>query len=254
MKQVVLIVLILSCSSISYSQNQLFIEGKNIWVRETPVDGKVLMKLNTGDTCLVLGKSNEQVIKGNKDFWYQIEHNGEIGWVFGSQTSIRQKAAINNFEPFLKYFLTTSFFGKRINSLIKVKSHHINPFVKKEIGVYRFFNPGSACVLASFESYIPVHPKIDFLSIYKNESPKNGFCDESKDPDGVYYSEIDKLPTYADIEKGGSERINIPAKYRNGSKIKVDILKDEWIVKTMYFIIADHKWWLVLIDDCDCSA
>ncbi|WP_299315423.1 hypothetical protein [uncultured Aquimarina sp.] len=212
------------------------------------------MKLNTGDTCLVLKKSVSQVIRGNRDFWYQIDYKGKKGWVFGSQTSIKQKASIHNVDPFLKYFLDTSFFAKDVNSLIKVKSPKINQFIKKEIGINRFFNPGSACVLTSFESYIPVYPKIDSLVLYKNQAPKGGFCDESKDADGVYYTQIDQFPTYFDIEAGNSKRIHIPMKHRNGAKIKVDILKEKNIIKTMYFMIADQKWWLVLIDDCDCSA
>lgn len=235
-------------------QETLLIEGKDIWIRETPKTGKVVMKLNEGDVCLVLKKSDTQVIRGNKDFWYYIDFNGKKGWVFGSQTSIKQKASIHNFKPFLKYFLKTSFFNEDINSLIKDKSPKVTQFVKKEIGIHRLFNPGSTCVLDSFESYIPVFLPIDPLTLFKNQSPKDGFCEDSKDADGVYYNKIDEFPTFYDMEKDAAGEIDIPKTYENSAKIKVDILKQRNIIKTMYFITADDKWWLVLIDDCDCSA
>ena len=56
------------------------------------------------------------------------------------------------------------------------------------------------------------------------------------------------------MEKDTAGQINISEKYHDSEKIKVDILKDKNIIKTMYFITADDKWRLVLIDDCDCSA
>ena len=159
--------LVLMCNAnLLLGQEILLIEGKDIWVRETPKTGKVVMKLNEGDVCVVLNKSDAQVIRGSKYFWYYIDFNGSKGWVFGSQTSLKQKASLHNFQPFLKYFLELSFFNKDINILIKDKSPKVTQFVKKEIGVHRLFNPGSACVLDSFESYIPVFLPIDPLTLF----------------------------------------------------------------------------------------
>ncbi|MBW1295549.1 hypothetical protein [Aquimarina litoralis] len=254
-QQLVAIIMLVLCSNVLLGQDVLVIEGKDIWVRETPKTGRVVMKLNTGDTCSVLKKSDMQIIRGQEDFWYYIDFKGEKGWVFGSQTSIKQKASLHNFEPFLKYFMNTTFFGEYINNLIRDKSPKVTRFVKKDIGVHRLFNPGSACVLCdNFEGYIPIFPKVDPLTLYENRSPEGGFCEESKDADGVYYIKVDKLPTYADVVNGTSKQIYIPANYRNNMKIKVDVLKEKHIIKTMYFMIADNKWRLVLIDDCDCSA
>ncbi|WP_299898895.1 SH3 domain-containing protein [uncultured Aquimarina sp.] len=249
-----LVLTLMLSANMLLGQETLLIEGKDIWVREKPKTGKVVMKLNEGDVCMVLQKSDAQVIRGRRDFWYYIDFNGKKGWVFGSQTSIKQKASLHNFQPFLKYFLEISFFNKDINILIRDKSPKVTQFVKKEIGVHRLFNPGSTCVLDSFESYIPVFLPIDPLTLFKNQSPKDGFCDDSKDADGVYYSKIDEFPYFYDMEKDTTGQIDIPEKYHESEKIKVDILKYKNIIKTMYFMTADDKWSLVLIDDCDCSA
>ncbi len=69
----------------------LTVEGKDIWVRNAPATGDVVMKLNNGDKCKVLQKGNEQTINGVKDFWYKIDFNNNTGWIFGSQTSLKAK-------------------------------------------------------------------------------------------------------------------------------------------------------------------
>ena len=68
---------------------QLIIEGKDIWVRDAPVTGKVVMKLNEGDECWILGKTGFEIIRGMADWWYLIEFEGKKGWVFGSQTDVK---------------------------------------------------------------------------------------------------------------------------------------------------------------------
>ncbi len=67
----------------------LTIEGVDIWVRDAPVSGKVVMKLNEGDKCRILGKTGFEIIRGMADWWYQIEFEGQTGWVFGSQTDVK---------------------------------------------------------------------------------------------------------------------------------------------------------------------
>jgi len=67
----------------------LLIIGNDIWVREIPSTGKVVMKLNDGDLCEVLEKGKYEEIRGMKDYWYKIRFNEKEGWVFGSQTSIK---------------------------------------------------------------------------------------------------------------------------------------------------------------------
>lgn len=81
--------------SVNISDTQtLKIIGNQIWVREKPTTGDVIMKLDDGTKCKVLEKGKKQTIKGISDYWYKIEYQGKKGWVFGSQTSLRQKQTI----------------------------------------------------------------------------------------------------------------------------------------------------------------
>jgi hypothetical protein len=68
----------------------LFIHGKEIWVRDSPTTGKVVMKLNDGDRCKILEKGKAETIRGSADYWYKIEYTEKQGWVFGSQTSVKK--------------------------------------------------------------------------------------------------------------------------------------------------------------------
>jgi hypothetical protein len=68
--------------------DELLIRGKDIWVRDIPSTGKVVMKLNEGDKCKILDKGKVAVIKGLPDYWYEVEFNKKTGWVFGSQTNL----------------------------------------------------------------------------------------------------------------------------------------------------------------------
>lgn len=93
-------------------QDRLIIHGKDIWVRDEPATGKVVMKLNEGDKCTVLKEGFVEMIRGDADYWYKIEFNGQEGWVFGSQTSYKNQskpivadAANALWEKFKKHYL-----------------------------------------------------------------------------------------------------------------------------------------------------
>jgi hypothetical protein len=240
----------------------LRIEGNRIWVREQPKDGEVLFTMDDGALCNILEKGEEQIIRGNKDFWYKIEHEGKIGWVFGSQTSIKQKASLENIEPFLDYFLTTFFFGKNFDSLIYYRTSEASKYIHKEIGVCRLYTPGIYCIHSDYQYnenkkeyfYGNINPQMPEINFYK-ELPEKGFCDESPKPDGVYYEHMgDDFPSYYDHTVSLEKNIPIPTKYEKGIVIKIKILFKNWFIETMYFIEADDKWWLLMIDDCVCSA
>ena len=244
-------------------RDTLYIVGNNIWVRDIPETGKVIFKLSEGDMCFVLEKGKEQVIRGNKDYWYKIEHKGKTGWVYGSQSSIKQKASPDNFEYFLEYFIQTCYSGKNIDSLLYANSAVVSRFIHKEVGFYRLYNPGAACVPFGYNFYKTEHnsyfghkqPVISNPVFYKEQLPDEGFCNGSGSPEGIYYKTVDKLPDYPDLtEDFAIKEISVPSEYKNNLKVVVNILSEGWISKTMYFIIADDKWWLVLINDCDCSA
>jgi len=241
-------------------KDSLVIIGNKIWIRETPQTGKVLFTLDNGITCTVLEKGTKDTIKGNVDFWYKIKTNNQIGWVFGSQTSYRKKTITDNFEPFLQQFLRTTFFGKNTDSLMHYKSPLITNYIHSKIGFTRFHNPGITCVPQEYNVqnyHNKAYPKIE-LPFYKFQNIINGFCEESSSNDGIYYNTITSLPEYPIYSESNQEYKMTAIKMSNNSKkntiTEVKILYEKWIIKTFYFIGINKKWYLVLIDDCDCSA
>jgi len=86
-------------------RTHLIIQGKDIWVRDAPATGEVVMKLNDGDKCRILGKTGFEIIRGMADWWYQIEFEGKIGWVFGSQTDIHHYAQlVDEYVDFWEFY------------------------------------------------------------------------------------------------------------------------------------------------------
>lgn len=72
-------------------EKKLTVEVENTWVREYPTDGEVIAKLNIGTECIVLKKDKKETIKGKSDYWYKVKIDDKEGWIFGSQTSMKEK-------------------------------------------------------------------------------------------------------------------------------------------------------------------
>ncbi|HNW88621.1 MAG TPA: SH3 domain-containing protein [Bacteroidales bacterium] len=71
------------------TETTLIIKGNRVNIRTAPsTNASVIMQLNTGDVCEVLEKGNSENINGIVDYWYKINFNGKIGWVFGSFTNL----------------------------------------------------------------------------------------------------------------------------------------------------------------------
>lgn len=240
-------------------KDTLHIIGNSIWVRKTPKTGKVVFKLNDNTTCEVLEKGIKDTIRQNIDFWYKIKTDNQVGWVFGSQTSKSQKLfLLDDFDPFLKDFLQTAFYGKNIDSLLRYKSPIIYKYVHKKIGFTRFYNPGTTCIPQKYNkhNYRSENQLNLDLPFFNEKEFKDGFCVESTSNDGVYYHAINQLPKYPVFLKDDyvMKSILLPKKYKNAPIKKINILYKKWIIKQLYFIKAEGKWWLVLSNDCDCSA
>jgi hypothetical protein len=208
-------------------------------------------------------KGEEQIIRGHKDYWYKIEHNGKTGWVFGAQTSLKRVANIDDLELFLDFFLKTYYYGNNLEKLIITKNWKTSHFMHNEIGVFRMYNPGAACVLFGWQSkgykedkFLNYQvPKKSNIKFFANKQPNGGFCESTDEQDGVYYKKVEKLPVYPDMSEDYKIlELPVPEKYKNGEKAVVRILSDGWVTKKMYFMVVDGQWRLVVIDDCDCSA
>lgn len=85
-------------------------------------------------------------------------------------------------------------------------------------------------------------------------APVNGFCDESKSKNGIYVEKVKKFPKYYDHQKEKMVQYRLPGKLKTNNVMKVVVVVDKWIKKQFYFAKIDKKWYLILSDDCDCSA
>jgi len=59
--------------------------GDNIWVRNSPTNGDVVMYLENNTEVQLLGYCCNETIRGKNNYWYKIDLDGKRGWVFGSQ-------------------------------------------------------------------------------------------------------------------------------------------------------------------------
>lgn len=169
------------------------------------------------------------------------------------------------FEKFLKYFFSQTFSEKNFDSLVYVSSPLLNEFIDKtNIGFGRFYNPGVSCNLFEYnnygynfyESYYgETFPNVSNLTYFSNKYPKSSSEEEEEElisKDGIYYNLISELPEDWDMDNGKS--IPPPIKFKNLKKIEVIIQYNKQILKCLYFIKRNNKWYLLYIYDCDASA
>ena len=169
----------------------------------------------------------------------------------------------NDFSIFLKYFISKVYSEKNFDSLVYHESVILRTFINSKLGILRSHAPGVYNYLYGkndfynygynfYEGYNgEVEPNISNFLIYSNVLPKGGFCDEATSPDGIYYNQVFETPSYYDAF---GKRLSSSAKYKNFNKKIVHILKEKFIKQTLYFIEVNKKWYLLIIDDCDCSA
>lgn len=69
----------------------LEVESEKAYVREYPTDGEIIFELNKGQICEVLKKDKKEIINGKSDYWYKVKCQEKEGWIFGSQTSLKEK-------------------------------------------------------------------------------------------------------------------------------------------------------------------
>jgi len=173
----------------------------------------------------------------------------------------QKKLSPHHFEVFLRKFLPKTYSEKKFDSLVYVSSPIVMRFTHKKLGFGRFWNRGVYCNLykkRSFEypfneNYFgEIEPKTTKLKFYPEQIPNDGFCEESTSPDGIYYKTVEDFPQDWDMEK--SEYIPTSAKLKKLNKKVVYIQSQKWITKKLYFVKSGKKWFLIYIDDCDCSA
>lgn len=223
----------------------LSIIGNQIWVRSEPQTGDVVLKLDDGVQCEVLEKGQQQTINGVTDYWYKIKVNGQEGWVFGSQTSLRQNAVVDENTQIKNYF--TYFFEKlQTENYQDLKSYFIDD------SVIVLDNPG-AFVYFSIQYYTDVIGRVDATNFDGNikfnnlptfdmdtfEWSENGFFVETNSQNDVisYLVQYGDYPQYlidkvTELEKNISNRFLIA--YEDGIYI--------------YFGKVNSKWKIIAID------
>lgn len=180
------------------------------------------------------------------------------------QTTSNTDSASRNsadFKIFINYFLHTCYYNNNLDSLVFSSSTAVTSFMNSEAGFARYYNRGAFCNLFSSAPYdYPFTDKFygekcmyNDLNLF-NKKPVEGFCEESKDQNGVYYYQVTEFPDAWDMNKDKAVKTKLPAKFEKVDKMKVDVLVDKYIAKQFYFAQIENIWYLVYIDDCDCSA
>ena len=114
----------------------LTIKGKDIWVRDYPNTGKVVMTLNEGDRCRIIQTGRYDVIRGIGSSWFEIEFEGKRGWVFGSQSNFSTLDISTEYRPIKKNIkdLSSENFDELFNSIyLEEKKYEIKPKEGDEI-------------------------------------------------------------------------------------------------------------------------
>lgn len=75
----------------STDSNKLFITEESAPVYSTPASDQdeMITQLKEGDVCVVLEVGDREVIDGNNDYWYKVQHQESEGWIYGFYTSMR---------------------------------------------------------------------------------------------------------------------------------------------------------------------
>ncbi len=166
-----------------------------------------------------------------------------------------------NFNKFIKYFFETCYYKNNIDSLIYFHDEKITRFYHPKGEFGRMTNPGAFCTMIkdSIYGYNPGAENfgkvndIEVLKIYKG-TPVKGFCEESTNKNGIYVAKVKKFPKYYDHTKEKMVQYRLPGKLKTNEVMKVVVVVDKWIKKQFYFAKIDKKWYLIISDDCDCSA
>ena len=218
----------ISIISVLEKQDSLLIEGYNIWVRNNPRKGKVVMKLNEGSACAIIDTSKVDTIKGCIDHWYKIKNKDTIGWVFGSQTNIKSESSKE-----------TLLFLKQNNEKLKCENIDYDLISGKKEGYYSYlssviiFSGNTNLDTLNFQGKKVLFENKEYAKIIKKDINFDGFCDFIyTDNWTVSHGASNRYYFLYDLEKRGFiEDTSLP--YRNGG-IKINTIKKEVIIFCSY--------------------
>lgn len=150
------------------SDEYLTIKGNQIWIRQKPTNGKIVMKLDDGTKCKIIQKGKKATINGETDYWYYIEYKGKQGWVFGSQTDIKEQKITDNNSLDSKTEIE-NFIQDFINSYTSSQEHFNQYFIKDSL--YELYNPGAFVYIKKVcpKEFFTTNPFIKNLSDLKDK-------------------------------------------------------------------------------------
>jgi hypothetical protein len=252
--------------SITVSQIEdayLNIIGNDIWIREKPTDGEVIMKLNDGNNCKIIEKGKEESIKGVSDFWYKIEFEGNVGWVFGSQTSIKQENETGNDDDIEDEILIKNLINKLVYIIEKKETDNLKKFFYIENKVFVISNPGAYIVIGLREEfnlaeYYPIN-SVKKTDVVFEKWPEYDFENEDWEKHGCFAEKITEKEFFTKLVNSmkdfGFEPSADEIKYAKELD-KVTLYKilvtDDYI--RFYIAKKDGKWLITAIDIHDFSA
>ncbi|UTC62239.1 hypothetical protein E4O05_12145 [Treponema sp. OMZ 787] len=165
-------------------------------------------------------------------------------------------------------FLSNVYWENNFNLLLKNSSPKLADFIHPEYGVRRFYNPGPQVLLFSAEENFGFDESTDFSTTpsankfggsipFYDKMPGGGLCEKSNDKDGVYCAVVKELPKAVDpksFQNGEIKelKISLPKNYK--AVLKIAVLDEGFIKNTFYFFDIEDKWFLLFVDDSDCSA
>lgn len=161
------------------------------------------------------------------------------------------------FPEFLSHFLQTAVSGTNFDSLVHHRVAPLMEVVHPAHGLTRFASIGIYCKplpYAAFEGRLGTTlPDLGDLPIfYSHELPQDGYCDEASSPDGIYFAPATDLPQDVDVETGLS--VPLPDRLTQLPRMEVVVLYEKWYLKDLFFVQEKGRWYLVVVDDCECGA
>ncbi|MEA2041064.1 MAG: SH3 domain-containing protein [Bacteroidota bacterium] len=241
------------------AENLLEIQGDDIWIRDEPATGKVIMKLNTGDRCKILKKGKQQTINKSTDFWYKIEFNDEEGWVFGSQTSLSTGIASKISTP------NSSAKQDALNQIIKSIQNNPQKITQWSLDANAFFlihNPGAYTVI----EYTSNTDRLNFLSAEKETCiikhtkwPAFDYDSYTWKKSGCFAEKISGSKLFSSTAKTMKE-FSMPISddiinkaEQSEKQITIKVLLTQSSTR-LYFSYSNNEWKIIGIDISDFSS
>jgi len=202
---------------------------ENVWLRQAPVEGELITKVNKHSKCYILEKGKADTIHGFVDFWYKVSVGKQEGWIFGSELSVKM-ATLEDFKNFLAEFVK-DYNEKNVGEL----DNSVHPQYGISYGYVNCRN-GTQKIFSDVVSY-PDFVSFDSLQHFAVSFPEID-CAEPVNREIPEYKGNLKWSysgCYWDREDGQVKMVSTSSTYE------------------FYFKAVESQWFLVRIEKIDCE-